>query len=64
MKNEMTWAQQLTRKRPKLMRRWRDDKNGICRIEVANDLKKPAFVAVQLQFGDGHVEDVRLPMGQ
>lgn len=58
---EMTFEQWLMRKRPELMRRWMEDK-GTCSIQVADDLRRRAIVAVQLQFRDGHVEHVELPV--
>ena len=59
----MTFEQRLVRKRPELMRKWRENK-GTCSIQVADDLRQRAIVAVQLQFGDGHVERVELPVLQ
>lgn len=58
---EMTFEQRLMRQRPELMRRWQEDK-GACNIQVADDLQQRAIVAVQLQFRDGHVEHVELPV--
>ncbi len=60
---EMTFQQRLVRKRPELMRRWRADK-GTCSIQVADDLQQRAVVTVQLQFGDGRIECVELPVIQ
>ena len=60
---EMTFEQRLVRKRPELMRRWRDD-NGTCSIQVADDLRQRAIVTIELQFGDGHIECVELPVIQ
>ena len=37
----MTFEQRLVRKRPELMRRWRDDK-GTCSIQVTDDLRQRA----------------------
>jgi hypothetical protein len=57
----MTFQQRLVRKRPELMRRWQEDK-GTCSIQVADDLRQRAIVAVRLQFGDGRVERIELPV--
>jgi hypothetical protein len=59
---KMTFAQRLTRKRPKLMRKWKDDNGGTYSIEVSNDLDSRAVVIVRLQFSSGRTEEIEMPL--
>lgn len=55
----MSFAKLLTRKRPKLMRRWRED-GGRYEILLNPDLEGAAKVTVRLVFTNGAVEDIEL----
>jgi hypothetical protein len=58
----MTFAQRLTRKRPKLMRKWKEDRAAKCDIRVDNDIDSRAVVTVRLEFSNGRVEEIELPL--
>jgi hypothetical protein len=60
--DNMTFAQRLTRKRPKLMRKWKEDNAAKCTIHVDNDIDSRAVVVVRLEFGNGRVEEIELPL--
>jgi hypothetical protein len=60
--DKMTFAQRLTRKRPKLMRKWKEDKSAKCIIQVDNDIDSRAVVMVRLEFSNGRVEEIELPL--
>lgn len=59
---KMTFEQRLTRKRPKLMRKWKEDKAPKCTIHVEDDIESPAVVMVRLEFSNGRVEEIELPL--
>lgn len=61
--DKMTFEQRLTRKRPKLMRKWKDDEAAKCTIHVDNNIAGRAVVMVRLEFSNGRVEDIELPIG-
>ena len=60
--DEMTFAQRLTRKRPKLMRKWEEDQAAKCTIQVNDDIDSRAVVMVRLEFSNGRVEEIELPL--
>jgi hypothetical protein len=60
--DKMTFAQRLTRKRPKLMRKWKEDKSAKCIIHVEDDIDSRAVVMVRLEFSNGRVEEIELPL--
>ena len=60
--DEMTFAQRLTRKRPKLMRKWKEDKSAKCIIHVEDDIDSRAVVMVRLEFSNGRIEEIELPL--
>jgi hypothetical protein len=60
--DKMTFAQRLTRKRPKLMRKWKEDKEAKCTIQVDGDMNSRAVVMVRLEFSNGRVEEIELPL--
>jgi hypothetical protein len=60
--DKMTFAQHLTRKRPKLMRNWKEDKAAKCTIQVDGDMNSRAVVMVRLEFSNGRVEEIELPL--
>jgi hypothetical protein len=60
--DHMTFAQRLTRKRPKLMRKWKEDRAAKCDIRVDNDIDSQAVVTVRLEFSNGRVEEIELPL--
>ena len=59
----MTFEQRLTRKRPKLMRKWKEDKDAKCTIRVNDDIESRAVVMVRLEFSNGRIEEIELPLG-
>ena len=60
--DKMTFAQRLTRKRPKLMRKWKEDKAAKCTIQVDDNIDSRAVVMVRLEFSNGRVEEIELPL--
>jgi hypothetical protein len=60
--DKMTFGQRLTRKRPKLMRKWKEDKSAKCIIHVEDDIDSRAVVMVRLEFSNGRVEEIELPL--
>jgi hypothetical protein len=60
--DKMTFAQRLTRKRPKLMRKWKEDKAAKCIIQVDNDIDSRAVVMVRLEFSSGRIEEIEMPL--
>lgn len=60
--DKMTFAQRLTRKRPKLMRKWKEDKAAKCTIRVDDNIDSRAVVMVRLEFSNGRVEEIELPL--
>ena len=60
--DEMTFAQRLTRKRPKLMRKWKEDKSAKCIIHVEDNIDSRAVVMVRLEFSNGRIEEIELPL--
>jgi hypothetical protein len=55
--DKMTFEQYLTRKRPKLMRKWKEDKAAKCTIQVANNMESRAVVLVRLEFSNDRIEE-------
>jgi hypothetical protein len=60
--DKMTFEQRLTRKRPKLMRKWEEDNGARCTIHVDNDIKSRAVVFARLEFSNGRAEEIELPL--
>jgi hypothetical protein len=60
--DKMTFAQRLTRKRPKLMRKWKEDKAAKCILQVDNDIDSRAVVMVRLEFSNGRIEEIEMPL--
>ena len=62
-KKPMTFTKLLTRRHPKLMRKWLEDGSASYDISVKNDLTGAATVNVRLVFSNGRVEDIELLVG-
>jgi hypothetical protein len=60
--DKMTFEQRLTRKHPKLMRKWEEDKGAKCTIHVDNNIESRAVVFARLEFSNGRVEHIELPL--
>ncbi len=60
-RSDMTIRQRLTRRRPRLMRKFADDKAATYRISVADDLDAPAVAQVRIELSNGRVEEIELP---
>ncbi len=61
-KKPITFAKLLTRKHPKLMRKWREEGGGDYRISVDGGIEAPATVTVRLVFKSGRIEDIELTL--
>jgi hypothetical protein len=61
--SKMTFEQYLTRKRPKLMRTWDEDNGARCTIHVDNDIDSRAVAFARMEFSNGRVEEIELPVG-
>jgi hypothetical protein len=62
-KKTITFAKLLTRKHPKLMRKWREEGGSDYRISVEGGIEDAAAVTVRLVFKSGRVEDIQLNLG-
>jgi|APTNR8051073442_1049403.scaffolds.fasta_scaffold12524_2 hypothetical protein len=61
-KKPITFAKLLTRKHPKLMRKWHEEGGGDYKIIVEGGIEDPASVTVRLVFKSGRIENIDLPL--